>query len=152
MKLAERLAAARGGPIDWRGESVLMMHEMGQLGEGNRLELDLVHVTDARPQALRVKVRGGRVSIGDGTFDDVVVWSDTAPSKVTLTIHSESKRSCRLRIWNAWRDPDGAMQAWIGNAGLKVEPQGEDRLVLSCSDGFGEVDFTDLVVAIQVTK
>lgn len=150
MKLAERLAAARGGPIDWHGQTAVMMHDVGGLRDTDRINLEILHVSEERPQALRLKVRGGRVSVGDERLDDVILWSDTAPRTVVLTVHAPSERPCSLRMWNSWRDPDGVMQAWIGNAGMVVDPQGDDELILRCSDGFGDAGFTDLVVAVRL--
>jgi hypothetical protein len=40
------------------------------------------------------------------------------------------------------------MQAWIGDAGMLIDEEG-DRVRLRCSDGVGGISFTDLVVELE---
>ena len=53
-------------------------------------------------------------------------------------------------MWNSWRDGQGAMQAWVGDAGMLVEEGEGGRIVLRCSDGFDRPSFDDLVVELEL--
>lgn len=55
-----------------------------------------------------------------------------------------------LQIWNIWRDHNGTTQAWIGNSGLKRIEEGVNVVKLSCSDGYGDPNFRNLVVEIHL--
>ena len=127
-----------------------MMFELPPIDEPTELRITL-ETAAARPQAVRLKARGGRVVINDQPDDDVVLWSDTAPSVLVASLRPQSSRKpMTLRIWNAWRDPAGVMQAWIGDAGMLVEEQSPGDLVLRCSDGFDAPTFDDLVVRLKL--
>ncbi len=152
QKLAERLQAARGKPVEWDGRLVHMFHDV-TLQDGDTLRVELQRVTPARPQALRLKSSQGSVEVSGQVYSDLVLWSDTAPTVIVATARAAgSGASMQLRMWNAWRDPAGTMQAWIGNSGLLVEGEIGEGLNLNCSDGFDEPDFDDLVVTVRVTR
>jgi hypothetical protein len=69
---------------------------------------------------------------------------------VAATVRPRSSRTpATLRVWNAWRDSTGTMQAWIGEAGMLVEEPARGEFVLRCSDGFDAPTFGDLVVRIS---
>jgi hypothetical protein len=149
-KLAELLSAAGGGPIDWSGQRVHMMYELPQREADQELLITFGQPSPARPQGLRIKVRGGLVELNGEALDDVVLWSDTAPETVLLRfVPAKAKGPMTVRFWNAWRDTSGTMQAWIGNAGMLVETQDDGTTVLRCSDGFDEPSFDDLVAVLN---
>jgi hypothetical protein len=151
MRLAEELAAAQGGPIERDGQLVRMLYELPPVTAATTLRITL-KAGAARPQALRLKARGGSVRVNDQLLDDVVLWTETAPSELVLELVPKSaKKPLILRAWNAWRDPAGTTQAWIGDAGLVVSDQGAGTVTLACSDGFDAVDFTDLVATLTLT-
>jgi len=149
-KLAELLQAAGGGPIDWSGQRVHMMYELPQPEAAQELLIRFGQPSPGRPQGLRIKVRGGLVELNGEQLDDVVLWSDTAPETVLVRLlPAKAKGPMTVRIWNAWRDTAGTMQAWIGNSGMLVEHQDEGTTVLRCSDGFDEPRFDDLVAVLS---
>lgn len=57
-----------------------------------------------------------------------------------------------LKLWNIWRGSMGGVdvtQAWLGNAGMRIEQSASGKeLLLHCSDGEGPVEFSDLDVRI----
>lgn len=150
-RLAERLAAAQGAPIEVDGQLVHIMFELPPIGSAAELRIAL-EAGYARPQAVRLKSRGGKLLVNDQLVDDVVLWSDTAPPVVTASLRPQSSRKpITLRVWNAWRDPAGTMQAWIGDAGMLVEEPAPGEVVLRCSDGFEAPTFDDLIVRLELT-
>jgi hypothetical protein len=142
-RLAERLQSARGEPVELAdGRRVHMLHELAPLTAPAELRIAL-RAAAPRPQGLRLRARGGRMVINGGDHDDVVLWADTAPPEVVVALRPRGTMT--VRAWNVWRDNSGAMQAWIGDAGMLVE---DGRL--RCSDGYDRPSFTDLEVTLAL--
>jgi len=89
-----------------------------------------------------MKVKGGSLSLGDVDLNDFVLWRDTAPNESVFDCRS--KKSVELRIWNCWRDDRGVMQAWVGNAGMRVSESSSNVMTVECNSR-PEVTFQDLV-------
>jgi hypothetical protein len=141
-RLSERFQAAQGAPVELDGRLVHMLHELPPLTAPAELRLGL-RAGAPRPQGLRLRARGGRLVIAGRELDDVVLWTDTAPPEVVVGLRPAG--TLTVRLWNVWRDGSGAMQAWIGDAGMLVE----DGL-LRCSDGFDRPSFGDLEVTLAL--
>jgi hypothetical protein len=149
-RLAERFAAAHGAPIEVDGGLAHMMLELPPIDGPAALRIEL-RTDSSRPQGIRLKARGGKVRLNEQLVDDVVLWSDTAPPAVTASLRPASSRTpMTLRVWNAWRDPAGTMQAWTGDAGMLVEEEQPGVVVLRCSDGFDAPTFDDLIIRLAV--
>lgn len=92
-----------------------------------------------------MKVCGGKFSIGEAgkaDLNNVVLWRDTAPDEAVFVCHS--RKVAELRVWNCWRDDRGVMQAWIGNAGMRVSELDTNAVRVECNSR-SEVTFSDLV-------
>jgi hypothetical protein len=148
-KLAERFQAAQGAPVEVDGQLAHMMYELPPVTAPVRLRVAL-RVDGERPQGLRLKARNGQVVVNDQALEDIVLWSDSAPPEVVVTLEPAGTKPMSVRLWNTWRDQQGAMQAWIGDAGMVVEEAGDGRVTLHCSDGFDRPSFEDLVVELAV--
>lgn len=148
-RLSEHFRESRGAPIEVDGNVVHMMHEVAPIEGRTDLRIQL-QASSTRLQAARLKARGGRLRVNDELLEDVVLWSDTAPATVMVTlVPDDDRRPMSLRVWNAWRDAAGAMQAWIGDAGLIVEKEADGVIVLRCSDGYDAADFDDLEIKLE---
>lgn len=148
-RLAERFIKADGAPIEVDGKLVHMMFELPPIRRSTELRVQLK--TDSeRPQGLHMKARGGKLDINDQVADDVILWSDTAPGTVMAGMRPRSpSKPMAVRVWNAWREPEGTISAWTGDAGIVVEERAPGDVVLHCSDGVGAPTFDDLVVALE---
>ena len=148
-KLSDLFERARTSVVEWNGARVHSMFEVEGIDVGQRVEVRFTQTSSARPQGLRIKVRGGALQIAGDELDNIILWSDTAPVTVSATVTSRGG-SVDLRLWNCWRDPAGTTHAWIGNAGMLVEENGKAKILLRCSDGFGDAAFDDLVVSLTM--
>lgn len=148
-KLSDLFERAKAPVVTWEDVLVHSMYELPDLPNGTIVRIEFGDPNPARPEGLRLKIRGGSLLIEGRELNDVVLWSDSSPQLVTATVRGSM--SGTLRLWNCWRDPADTMQAWIGNAGMLVEPIA-DGFVLRCSDGFGEISFDDLVAKIEITR
>jgi hypothetical protein len=149
VKLAEQFQAAQGAPVEVDGQLAHMMYELPPVTAPVRLRITLTPRGE-RPQGLRLKARDGQVVVNDQGLEDVVLWSDSAPPEVEATLEPAGGKPMTVRVWNTWRDQQGAMQAWIGDAGMVVEEAGDGRVTLRCSDGFERPSFDDLVAELTV--
>lgn len=104
-----------------------------------------LHATKSPISGLRIKVVKGEIEIKGERHPEVILWTDTCPESVSLSILSKS--GCELKTWNVWR-VDDLTQAWVGNAGLLISEENK-IIMLECSNGSGEIDFSDLVVQIE---
>ena len=149
-KLADLFEQTQARAVTWQGHTVHSMVER-VYPSGTTLRVTFEDPNPARPEGLRFRVRGGTARIADQELDDVVFWSDSAPRVVEAElVASEPDTQLHVRLWNCWRDPNGTVQAWIGNAGMLVEEAGSG-FRLRCSDGFDEVTFADLVASIETS-
>lgn len=143
----EQFMDSRGAPIRYRGQEV---HAYYRLPVTNRVvvRVRFVSVNPQVRQALRFTVAGGNLVVNGQALSNVVLWSDTAPRVSEIEI-VPSTTNCTVKVWNAWEDESGVMQAWIGNGGMLVDvsPSG---VRLQCSDGVGGPSFGDLVAELVV--
>jgi len=79
---------------------------------------------------------------------EILLWEDTAPSVVEIQMQWEMSAKRSLRVWNCW-ERNGVINAWVGNAGMRVEAGPDGITILRCSDGEGEPNFGDLVARLE---
>lgn len=147
QKLSDLFEAAQASTVTWHGHAVHSMIERS-FTSASTLRITFEDPNPARPEGLRLKTRRGTVRIAGQELGDVVLWSDSAPRIVEVQVCSD-RAHADVRFWNCWRDPNGTMHAWIGNAGMLVE-ETESGFRLRCSDGFDEVTFDDLVASVEI--
>lgn len=145
-KLSERFAQSRGRPIHLGDLEIHMIYER-PVAPGDSIRVRRTGARSSPVQALRLKVETGKLLVHGEALKDVVLWSDTAPEEVVL-VAEIPKGGTTLKIWNAWRDANGTMQAWIGDAGMLIREE-SNGVQLRCSDGTGGVRFDDLVVEVE---
>ncbi|WP_419925883.1 hypothetical protein [Candidatus Poriferisocius sp.] len=144
MALSDRFAD--GAETVWHdGREVRPLLRLA-VSEGTRVRVERIAVRPDRRQALKLAAVDGLLGVDEAVAEIISLWSDTSPAAVELTVLGDRAR--RLEVWNAW-DLGGVESAWLGNAGMVVEP-GENHLSLHCSDGLGPPAFTDLQVRLSV--
>ena len=151
VQLADRFKESRGAPVDWGGRTVHMILETS-VPSGKALCIEFLDPSPARVQGLRLKARGGALEVDGQLLDDVVLWSDSAPSRVEAIGHPRGGDAVLVRVWNAWRDSAGTMQAWIGNAGMLIDGEPGGAMRLRCSDGFDDPTFDDLTAELRIVR
>ncbi len=118
------------------------------VGEGTRVRVRRIGARTDRRQALKLAAVDGLLEVDEAVSEVISLWSDTSPAAVELTVLGARAR--RLEVWNAW-DLGGLESAWLGNAGMIVEPE-EQYLALHCSDGLGPPSFSDLEIHLSVAS
>lgn len=145
MSLAERFAKSKGAPQNVDG---LIVHSIyrRQISAGARVRVRRVSAAAGSVQGLRIKMDNGFLLVNERRRKDVVLWSDTAPAEVEVVCEPRGAVG-ELRAWNCWRDAEGTMHAWIGDAGIVVE-EAEAIVRLRCSAGYHPFAPSDLEVVL----
>lgn len=150
--LADVFAAAQQPSLEWEGETAYAVYEIVPAPEA--LVVRFLKAAAAPVQGLTLKATGASLVVNEVEASEIVLWRDTAPDEVIVRVRPAPGNSVRLKVWNVWRATMGGVevtQAWLGNAGMRVEAvDPERRILLRCSDGQGPVDFTDLEVSLTL--
>ena len=133
--------------IKHRGHEVRPLLRLA-VSEGTKVRVEQINARSDRRQALKLAAVNGLLEVHEARSEVISLWSDTSPTTVELTVVGAQTR--RLEVWNAW-DLGGLESAWLGNAGMIVDPD-ERYLDLHCSDGLGAPSFTDLQVRLSVAQ
>ena len=133
--------------IEHRGRDIRPLLWLA-VSEGTKVRVQWIAARPDRRQALKLAAVNGQLEVNEAAAEIITLWSDTSPDVVELTV--QGARTRRLEVWNAW-DLGGLETAWLGNAGMIVEPS-ERYLALHCSDGLGPPSFTDLQVRLSVAQ
>jgi hypothetical protein len=145
-ELSDLFAAKKSNVIEWHGVLTYGLYEFEEVPR--RIILEFISAKAEPAQGIQLRVRGGTMSIDDSVSDNFVLWQKGAPDRVEIEICTETQRKPSLKLWNVWQGGLNVTQAWLRNAAIRVEGQPSGRIILRCSDGQGEADFEDLVVAV----
>lgn len=147
MDLSDQFAASRGDPVELDGQLVWPMLRI-PCEEGDRFRIRLSAPRGRAGQGVSLSLRGGTLGIDSWRSRDFVLWQETAPETVVVSVMALRKGAGSLLVWNCWRGPQGQEMAWLRNAGMIV-CQHEDAWSLRCSDGHGDAVFDDLLVEVE---
>lgn len=146
--LSERFMETDAKSIDVDGRAVVQMYER-EVTDGTTVDVEFRRTAGDRVQGLNLSVTDGSLEVNEERIRDVVLYTDTAPRHVRLICRTG--RPVTLQVWNSWRAGSGEDRddAWIGEAGIVVDDEGSEEVLLGCSDGIGPLDFDDLVVRLR---
>lgn len=145
--LSDLFAKAQSPVVQWDGEPAFAILELAHVPE--RLVLEFVRAKESPVQGLRLKIRGGLLVVNDVTTDELLLWRDTAPERVIVKVERRRGARLSLKVWNVWRGGLDTVQAWLGNAGMRVASSSDGGWIdLRCSDGIGPATFDDLEVRL----
>jgi hypothetical protein len=146
--LSERFMDTDAKSIDVDGRAVVQMYER-EVPDGTTVDVEFMRTAGDRVQGLNLSLTDGVLEVNQERIRDVVLYTDTAPRRVPLICRTGGPVT--LQVWNSWRAESGEDRddAWIGEAGIAVDDQGSEDVLLRCSDGIGPLDFDDLVVRLR---
>lgn len=146
--LATAFAEQRSTAIDWNGVRVHSLVQFDEVPSG--MTLTFVSGKTDPVQGVELRMRGGTLLVNGHESADIVLWWDTAPPEVRVEVRTYGRQPPVLKLWNIWRGSRDVTQAWLGNAGIRIEGDpASGRFCIRCSDGLGEPSFDDLVVDIE---
>lgn len=148
--LADLFANAQTPQLEWEGAPAYAIYEVIPAPES--VTVEFLNAINAPVQGLTLKVSGGVLEVNGTEAQEMLLWHDTAPDKVIVRVKRESGAKATVKLWNIWRGSIGGVdvsQAWLGNAGMRIEQSGDGKqLLLRCSDGEGPVEFNNLEVRV----
>jgi len=146
--LADRFIASRAEPIEYDGQRVHLWFELPPIPAAS---FTISLVADApHTQALCIEARGGMLEVAGQRSKAMALWTDTAPPVTKLAALPGRSREMTIRFWNAWRGDRDVLHYGIGNAGMIVATD-PNHVRLACSDGWGPVDFANLIGDVSWT-
>lgn len=150
--LSDLFAEQQSNIINWQGMSTYGLFEFDEVP--SRFQLRFVSAKDSPVQGIRLKTTGGVVEINGQQNSEVVLWEDSAPDVIEVSIRIDDQATSRtLKLWNVWRVGLDVTQAWVGNAAIQIDGDpSSGSFSLHCSDGQGEPNFRDLVLDVQVLE
>jgi hypothetical protein len=137
---------ARAHTVEYEGLTV-QRSVFKYVKESGRFIVRFIKAIPKLVQALRINIYPGQLIIEDTESPKMVLRLDTCPDTVEV-LYRPSPLGSRITIYNAWINEDGGIDAWLVNAGMLVEEEG-NRMILRCSHGRGEPPFDDLIVEIE---
>lgn len=144
--MAETLSSlfqkSKGAPIEVDGRLVQSIFKTEISRASQTFLVRLVKAKHSPSQGVRIKVVKGEVEVNEQRHQEIILWADTSPKSLVVAIHA--KPGCELKMWNVWM-VDEIVQAWVGNSGIIVS-ETEAAVTLECSDGYGQVDFSCLII------
>jgi hypothetical protein len=142
--------------IEFQGQRVHRRHRL-VVRNGDTVKVRFLAHKGTFRQGLSLNVGAGKLLINGQEMKKANLFVDTAPHEVEILCKvPRTKESTWLSLYNCWeitfdQSASPTTMAWAGNAGMLVEEQ-EDRVLLKCSHGEGEIAFDDLVVEIRHQK
>jgi hypothetical protein len=149
--LTELFMSSKGQPITWHGKTIVLSYKR-IVSANSQILIERVRSSTNTVQALRINASKKVLRIDDIQANKLILWADTSPSESTLNIGGRGQTE--LCFYNAWRrqkDGYNITDSGLMNSGIHVTEQG-NSVLLECSDGVGEVDFSDLVVRLTFTE
>ncbi|GAA4105642.1 hypothetical protein [Mucilaginibacter panaciglaebae] len=136
---------SQGKPFIYKGKEIKMSDRV--LLPKNKALLRLVFVsTDSQwRQGIIFQTKGEFEVNGQKLPNKVVLWENTAPREVEISLTSKDKI---LFIYNVWDTGDGTMHYGHNGGALFIE-QNDKVTTYNCNDGYADDDFNDLIFRIE---
>jgi hypothetical protein len=135
---------SKGEPVIYN-ERVIQLFDRLKVTEGQQFKVTFESVNSDWRQGVRLTTDRGFEVNNQSVKQSIVLWHDTAPREVTLTIHTQ-KGECLVA--NVWDTGDGAMHSGHNGAAMIVEELNAGKRY-RCNDGRADDDFDDLVFCIE---
>ncbi len=91
----------------------------------------------------------GHLAVNGFTGSSVLLWSDTAPSNVTVDVEETDGRLVVYNVWDSGRGC-GRHESQSATSGMVVEELAAGSYRYSCTDIGSEPDFTRLVFRLTI--
>ena len=137
------------GPVSHESRTLWLSYRIS-VTTHDRIHILFEHYTKSPKQCITLSLakRNHRVAINGTDAGRFVLWTHTAPRHVEIDI-TKAGRGSELCIFNGWEDlKQGTLLYGLRYAAIDVQAQVDGSVILNCSDGWGEADFTDLQVRV----
>ena len=137
--------ASKGQPITFNGRQICMVDKL-IISKHQEISIVFQSISSNWRQGIHLSTVG-EFNVGRQRVKrSVVLWNDTAPEEVRLTINS-ADGLCNIK--NVWDVGDGVVHSWHGGAAMLVFGDMHERTYY-CNDGKENDDFNDLVFRVTL--
>jgi hypothetical protein len=136
---------SKGQPAEYNGRTIQMVDRVS-VADGQQIRLVFESANSDWRQGVHLASDDSFEVNGQSINKAVVLWEDTAPREVLVTIRSK-KGECLVK--NVWDIGDGVMHSWHNGAAMIVEKSHLMRRY-RCNDGRADDDFDDLVFSLHL--
>ncbi len=136
---------SKGQPIEYNGRTIHLSDRV-PIGSSASIRLTFESVASDWRQGVFLTTDGWFEVDGLKINKKTVLWQDTAPKEVVVSV--TSKKGV-LWVKNVWDTGNGVMDSGHNGAAMIVEEDGACRRYL-CNDGRPDDDFDDLVFRIAI--
>lgn len=145
--LSKLFQEAKGEPITFSGKLVHGIYKR-EVKANTVFTIKILSHSEEIVQGLHVKATKGKFEVNGQLLSEFILWSDTCLTEIPIKFSSKSDAT--VKFWNVWRY-ENITHSWIGNTGFCINEE-ENKVVMECSDGIGDVNFNDLVVEIKFSE
>jgi hypothetical protein len=149
--LSDLFMETKGGPVLINNIPTLMAVKY-PIRNGQRLNVSFLYYDNHPRQGIELSVDNnkGNIEVNGQIINRPVFWTDTAPKEFEIKCIPKGQ-SGFVHIWNIWQfSATKTIHAWTGNAGIQVDENTPGAIVLNCSNGLCDVNFSNIVIRINI--
>lgn len=137
--------ASKGQPFEHKGKLIHMVDRL-PVSKAQKLLVAFESKSSSWRQGIHLSTVGSFEVNGQKIKNAIVLWQDSAPAEVSLTVHSKNG-ICAIK--NVWDVGDGVMHSWHSGAAMIIDDDSSGRRY-RCNDGQADEDFDDLVFSVKL--
>lgn len=130
MSISEKFIKAKGKPILYSGKKLRMQAEFIFKNKLNEFKLEIIKTNSQLRQGL-ILVTKGDIIINREVYSKIVLWEDTVPKELLLTVKSKDNS---FSIYNVWEN-EKRTEAWYNDSYMELIKKVDNSYFFSCSDG-----------------
>lgn len=147
--LSQLFMEAKGSPILINNIPTFMSIKI-PIKNKQALDISFLYYDNQPRQGIELSIDNhkGHVEANGQIIHSPVFWTDSAPKEFKVICIPKGITGF-VNVWNIWQlSPTTAIHAWTGNAGIQVDNNKTGIFILNCSNGFNDVNFTNIVIRI----
>ena len=145
--MEELFLQSKGRPVEYKGQIISMFDQIS-VSEQQKLRVCFESTNSTWRQGVHLSADGEFLVNDQVVCNAVVLWQDTAPREVELTVKT---RKHIVEVKNVWDIGDGTMHSWHGGAGMIIE-ESESLRRYKCNDGRCDDNFDDFIFSVSLEK
>ncbi len=145
MEFERLFIESKGQPVIYNGKELKMVDRVMLPSNEMLLLIEFVSTDSEWKQGIVLQTKGEFEVNNLKVSNKIVLWEDTAPKQVEVTVKTKDKK---LLIYNVWETGDGTMHYWHNGGAFYIE-QSDGASLYYCNDGYADDDFNDLIFKIK---
>jgi len=143
---------SKGAPIKYKEWEIVNVDRISVQKKFSAV-LRLISTNSEWRQAIRVKVRNGKLFGNSQETKSFIVWADDLKEHNSILHFEGVTKDLQFFVHNAWEQFDHRntpfLNYWMGNAAMILEVDGNTRRY-RCNDGLSDDNFDDIIFEITI--